>query len=215
MLPTGPQATSGNAERSVRCLLDARQSSRCGRAAALGFTLIELILVMSILVIVLAVSSPSLSRFFRGRTLDSEAKRFLALTRYGQSRAVSEGIPAVLWIDPKQNEYGLRLDDSYVEQDTKELEYQIHTDLKVEVQQSAMAQRLAAVWKGRPGMGANLPKIRFTPDGFISQSSPEAIVFKQADEAEVWIAPDLNRLNYQIVTNQTQLLQAQMSRNMR
>src|SRR5207249_2115896 len=56
-----------------------------------AFTLIELILVMALLAIVLAVSAPALSTFFQGRTLDSEVRRFLSLTRYGQSRAVSEG----------------------------------------------------------------------------------------------------------------------------
>ena len=39
-----------------------------------AFTLIELILVMALLVIVMAVSAPALSNFFRGRTLDSEAR---------------------------------------------------------------------------------------------------------------------------------------------
>lgn len=215
MSPTGPQATSGSAEPSGRRRgLELGPGPRLSGVGRPGFTLIELILVMSILVIVLAVSSPSLSRFFRGRTLDSEAKRFLALTRYGQSRAVSEGVPAVLWIDAKLGAYGLKLDDSYVDQDTKELEYQVHTDLKVDVQQSAAAQKLGTVWKGRGGIGANLPKIRFTPDGFISLSSPEVVVFKQADQAEIWIAPDLNRVNYQIVTNQVQLQQMQISRNM-
>jgi type II secretion system protein H len=209
MSPTGHNPTRSSAERRGRgCKLAVRRGLKRGFAAAPGFTLIELILVMSILVIVLAVSSPSLSRFFRGRTLDSEAKRFLALTRYGQSRAVSEGVPAELWIDAKQGEYGLRLDSSYVDQDTKELRYQVHTDVKVDVQQSTTAQKLATVWKGRPGLGANVPKIRFTPDGFISPSSPDVVAFKQGDEAEIWIGPDLRRVNYQILTNQVQLLQA-------
>src|SRR5689334_18148384 len=53
-----------------------------------AFTLIELILVMALLAIVMAVSAPALSNFMRGRTLDSEARRFVSLTRYGQSRAV-------------------------------------------------------------------------------------------------------------------------------
>ena len=60
-----------------------------------GFTLLELILVMATLAIVLSVAAPSLARFFRGRSLDSEARRFLTLTRYGQSRAVAEGEPMV------------------------------------------------------------------------------------------------------------------------
>src|SRR5262249_21799177 len=73
-----------------------------------GFTLIELMLVMALLAVVLAVSAPSLSKFFKGRTLDSEARRFVSLTRYGQSRAVSEGVPMMLWIDPKERTYGLQ-----------------------------------------------------------------------------------------------------------
>ena len=55
-----------------------------------GFTLIELILVMAIMLVVLAVASPALSNFFRGRTLDSEARKMLSMTRYGQERAVTQ-----------------------------------------------------------------------------------------------------------------------------
>src|SRR6185295_17984721 len=63
---------------------------KCRAAAANGFTLIELILVMAILTIAVSITAPALSNFFHGRTLDSEARRMLALTRQGQSRAVSE-----------------------------------------------------------------------------------------------------------------------------
>jgi len=49
------------------------------RFSAQAFTLIELMLVMAILLIVLAVSFPSLRGFFRGRNLDNEARRFLSL----------------------------------------------------------------------------------------------------------------------------------------
>src|ERR1051325_11002931 len=87
-------------------------------SGARAFTLIELILVMAMLLIVLAVSFPSLKGFFRGRDLDSEARRFLSLTRYGQSRAVSEGVPMVLWIDAQQKTYGLRAQTGYADTDT-------------------------------------------------------------------------------------------------
>src|SRR2546421_9923316 len=89
------------------------------RVAKAAFTLIELILVMAMLLIVLAVSAPALSNFFRGRTLDSEARRFLSLTRYGQSRAVSEGGPMVLWIDAKNGTYGLQEEASYAQADPR------------------------------------------------------------------------------------------------
>src|SRR5215208_532805 len=58
-----------------------------------GFTLIELILVLGLLLIVAGISYPTLKNFFRGRALDSEARRFLSLTRYAQSRAAAEGLP--------------------------------------------------------------------------------------------------------------------------
>jgi prepilin-type N-terminal cleavage/methylation domain-containing protein len=48
-----------------------------------AFTLIELILVMALLSIVLAVSAPALSGFFRGRTADAAARRLVSLIRYG------------------------------------------------------------------------------------------------------------------------------------
>lgn len=166
-----------------------------------GFTLIELILVMTMLVILLAVVAPSLSQFFRGRTLDSEAKRFLALTRYGQSRAVSEGVPMFLWIDPTQKEYGLRADSSYLEQDDKLLQYQWDPDLEVEVEQSAMSRKLTSLWKGDPTLGKNMSKIRFGPDGFISESSPERVVFRDRDKSEIWVGENEDRLKYEIETN--------------
>lgn len=167
-----------------------------------GFTLIELILVMAILVVLLGVSAPSLSRFFRARTLEAEAKRFLALTRYGQSRAVSEGLPIVLWIDSQQAAYGLQADSSYEEEDPKQLAYALHDDVQVEVHQSTIAQRQAALWRETGGPAARLPKIRFTPDGFISESSPEFIVFRQKTDGEIWIGARPNALNYAVQTNQ-------------
>src|SRR5437763_11469882 len=91
-------AKARRAQRGI-CQAAMRVHSRplavSGRRA---FTLIELILVMALMSIVIALIAPSLSNFFRSRTLDSEARRFVSLTRYVQSRAVSEGIPMMVWI---------------------------------------------------------------------------------------------------------------------
>src|SRR6516162_6663029 len=66
-----------------------------------AFTLIELILVLALLVIITSIAAPTMSRFIRGRALDSEAQRMMALMHAAQSRAVSEGAPMMLWLDEK------------------------------------------------------------------------------------------------------------------
>ena len=78
-----------------------------GAARQQAFTLIELILVLTLLAILTSLAAPSLSSFFRGRALDSEARQLLSLTHAGQSRAVSDGFPMLLWIDLPGHAYGL------------------------------------------------------------------------------------------------------------
>jgi type II secretion system protein H len=165
-----------------------------------GFTLIELILVMALLTIVLSVGAPALARFFRGRTLDSEARRFLSLTRYGQSRAVSEGVPMVLWIDAEQGLYGLEAEVGYLDEDRKAVEFMLHEDLLVEVEQ-AEVRPLSSQWNRPTRRADSLPEIRFTPDGFISETSPDAVLIREGEERAVWIAQSRNRLHYEIQTN--------------
>ncbi len=72
------------------------------------FTLIELILVLALLVVITSIAAPAMSRFIRGRALDSEARRLAALMHAAQSRAVSEGAPMMLWVDEKTGGYGAR-----------------------------------------------------------------------------------------------------------
>jgi len=59
-----------------------------GRIHGQAFTLIELILLMALISIVISLVAPRLAAFFHGRSLDSEARQLLALSRHGQSRAV-------------------------------------------------------------------------------------------------------------------------------
>jgi type II secretion system protein H len=170
-----------------------------------AFTLIELILVMAMLSIVLSLAGPSLARFFRGRGLDSEARRFLALTRYGQSRAVSEGIPMLLWIDEQQRRFGLEAESSYLEEkDTKSKEYELSDSLQIEVEMP-LTRVLTTQWKGTGQIKTSQRVIRFTPDGFITDTSPDYVVLRQVREGEeeaVFIGRNRNRLNYEIQTNE-------------
>lgn len=172
------------------------------RLACRGFTLIELILVMALLLIVLAVSAPQLQRFFKGRNLDSEARRFLSLTVYGQSRAISEGVPMLLWMDPRQGTYGLRAASGYMDPDAKAVEFTLDPNLRMEVTQPFQSTSLQPVLSDR--MVGNLPSIRFTPDGFIADGSPAEVLIIQEDKARQ--APDdiiaavqsTNRLRYEL-----------------
>ena len=84
-----------------------------------GFTLIELILVLALLVIITSIAAPAMSRFIRGRALDSEARRLSALMHAAQSRAVSEGMTMMLWVDEKAGAYGLEAETSGQNGDTK------------------------------------------------------------------------------------------------
>src|SRR5207245_10774215 len=106
-----------------------------------AFTLIELILVMAMLAIVISVALPSLKGFFRGRNLDSEARRFLSLTRYGQSRAVSEGVPMVLWIDARRGAYGLQQQAGYTDGDSNAVSFALSEDVRVDVQVPAVGMQ--------------------------------------------------------------------------
>src|ERR1044071_9549164 len=103
-------------------------SLKCAKA----FTLIELILVMTILAIAVSITAPALANFFRGRTLESEARRLLGLTRQGQSRAVSEGVPMELWLDAAQGAYGLEAEPSYQPSDSKAVPLSLDQNLRSE-----------------------------------------------------------------------------------
>ncbi len=187
-----------------------------------GFTLIELVVVMTLLTVVFAVISPSLAQFFRGRDLNSEANRLLSLTRYGQSRAVSEGIPMVLWIDKQRGQYGLQAEATFVPDDSQKEQFSVAANLQLDVQQPFVSNTSGQWWQmmssgslqsilwGQPQdtSGSSLPRIRFTPDGQISATSPEAISIRDTrDKAgkPIWVARSRSGLSYEIRTDTQQM----------
>ncbi len=172
-----------------------RPSSRASRVRA--FTLIELILVMAMLLTVIAIAAPTLAHFFHGRVLDSEARRFLSLTRYAQSRAVSEGVPMSLWIDTQEGTYGLQTEANYLDNDTHAVQFEMSKDLKIEVTAAPSVNGVPGVAQAQAGVTS----IRFLPDGFLSDTSPESVILRQGEIDLVAIAQSRNRLNYEIQTN--------------
>jgi type II secretion system protein H len=171
-----------------------QRSSESSRA----FTLIELILVMTLLMIVIAVSAPSLQRFFRGRNLDSEARRVYGLTMYAQNRAVSEGIPILVWFNARQKAYGMRAASSYLWDDPRAIEFTMDRDLKMEVRnQQLMNGNLITPFVDRTV--GNLPTIRFRPDGSIAETSPASIIIIQGQNDAVAIGLNTNNVRYEIL----------------
>src|SRR5947209_4409016 len=99
---------------------------------------------MTVLTIAVSVTAPALANFFRGRSLDSEARRLLGLTRQGQSRAVSEGVPMELWLDAAQGTFGLEAEPSYEPSDPKAVTLTLDKDMQIEVGASRPAKTAAA-----------------------------------------------------------------------
>ncbi len=209
MIRTQPVRTGNPATRRVR--------------AARAFTLMELILVMMLLVIVVSITGPSLSAFFKGRVVDNEVRRFIALTRYAQSRAVSEGVPMIVWVDEKERKYGIGIEDSFVdadEEDGQAKTYDLAEGLEIEVVRSAVLQvenasgntgtaasedlaAAVAAEAARADAEGDQVNIRFTPDAFLGDHVPEAVIIRDRNrkENESWLAPNRNRIVYEVQTN--------------
>lgn len=155
---------------------------------------------MTLLLIVAGVAFPTLKNFFHGRALDSEVRRFLSLTRYAQSRAVSEGIPMVLWLDARGGTYGLQTEAGYLELDARAVEYELDEDLSFDVSQPPVAALISP--RNRSVIqAANLPAIRFSPDGSIGETSPEYVRFQETrtgPEGAIWVAQVPHRHGFEI-----------------
>lgn len=195
------QAPGETAPGVLRCRMPLHGACHSRNA----FTLVELMLVMTLLTVVLSVAAPTLSRFFHGRVIDSEARRLLSLTRAGQSRAISEGVPMVLWVDEKNNEYGLESESSYDDLDDKAREFAVDPKLGMESVNPILGSRNATLSPplSNSGLAAksrkrNIPFIRFQPDGSVSLDSLRAVRLVGRDEESIYVAQSRNRLNYEI-----------------
>jgi prepilin-type N-terminal cleavage/methylation domain-containing protein len=177
----------------------ASRQSNITPAAARAFTLIELIFVLVLLAICALFVATNMSGFFRGRALNSESRRMLSLTHYGQSRAVSEGVPMVLWIDVKTSSYGLTALSSFndAEGDPHATTYVTDSTLTLDIP-AGNAPDVSEQDDEKLGLPEGLAALRFNPDGFIDPSSVHKITIRQGMEAALDLVPMLNGLGYEI-----------------
>ena len=154
-----------------------------------AFTLIELILVLALLVIITSIAVPAMSRFIRGRALDSEARRLSALMHAAQSRAVSEGMPMMFWVDEKAGAYGLAAETSGQNGDAKAEDLTVDSTLQITVLNVAT---------GAQTTFKNLPAIRFLADGTVDENSPQALELQDSDGFARWLVETKTRTGYEI-----------------
>ena len=161
-----------------------RKNRRCRRA----FTLVEMILVMAMLVVAVSIIAPNLAGFVRARALDSEARRLVAMMNAAKARAVSEGMPMMLWLDEKNNNYGLEAETPAQKTD-------------VDAESFPADPNVAMAVMNLSGSGTtfnNLPAIRFLPDGTVDENSPQTVKLTGAGGSALWLLESADRTGYEI-----------------
>jgi prepilin-type N-terminal cleavage/methylation domain-containing protein len=167
-----------------------------------GFTLIELILVLMVIVIGVSFIAPHLGGFFRGRTMQSEARQIISMAHGAQSRAVSGGVPVILWFDKDKNTYGFEEEPGYTDKDPKAEEYPLNENLKIEIPEddNTIAQPMSE--SDNPHM--NLPHITFLPDGTIADGSPRTIKLVDNNGPTLSVTQTKDRNQYEVATTTEQ-----------
>jgi len=167
-----------------------------------AFTMVELVVVMTIMAVVIGVAAPNLKAFMRGRSQEDEARRFLSLTRYGSSRAETEGVPVDLWINVRQGTYGMAACRGYTETKTNNATFTVDKDVEIQVSQPRGILTQSNFWTPfNLPRGGGMATIRFQPDGFISDFSPQYVKFTQGQVPEIWIMEYSNHMRYDIDLN--------------
>jgi len=166
-------------------LATGQNNPRCRRA----FTLIELILVLALLVIITSIATPAMANFIRGRAMDSEARRMIALMHAAQSRAVSEGLPMVLWVDEKQSAYGMQAETMGQTGDPKAENLSVDSTLQIAVLNAGM---------GTPTTFNNLSAIRFLADGTVDENSPQTLQLTDSAGVSRWLVEMRDHMGYEI-----------------
>ena len=154
-----------------------------------AFTLIELLLILAMLVIITSLAAPAVANFIRGRALDSEGRRLFALMHAAQSRAVSEGLPMILWVNEKQNAYGVQAETPGKNGDPDAETLPLDSTLTIAVQNGSVMT---------PTTFNNLPAIRFQPDGTVDINSPQVLQLTDSAGFSRWLVESESRTGYEV-----------------
>jgi len=109
--------------------------------------------------------------------------------RAGQSRAVSEGVSVVLWIDEAKSQYGIELETPDQKGDPKPHSFTADENVQLAVVQTGA---------GTPTTFNELPAIRFLADGSVDENSPATLQLTDAAGGRLWLIEATDRRNYEI-----------------
>ena len=163
-----------------------------------AFTLVELLLVLALLAIGASLSAPQLAAFFRGRTLDNEARRLLSLTHLGAARAAAEGRPISLWFDPPSGRYGLTAFDDARSPDTRAQTFTLDPELQLVLSFTGEAPPYADPLFLTSDRTAT-PGIRFEPDGTLDSGSLQRVTLRQGTSTAIDLALTDDGLRYELL----------------
>ena len=173
--------------------------SRCPGA----FTLVEMVIVMTLMVVVISVAAPSFGAFMHGHNTDNEAQRFLSLTHYASSRAINEGLPMDLGVNIKQGKYWVAACGGYTETHTNLVGFNLDSSVAIHIDPpiNGLPTTQSNAWTPYTTLrGAALPFIRFQPDGFISDTSSSTVKFRQSsgNDLETWVVENSDHRRYDL-----------------
>ena len=157
-----------------------------------AFTLVELVLVMALLVVMLGLAIPSLSRSMRGRSLMAEATRLLGATEYARDEATSKGVPMVVWIDMTEGRFGVKPKTGYEDSGARTKEFALTGGV-----QFGQLQSLKAA-------GGETDAAEFQPDGTLDPSSQASISLVDRSNSTAGIQQTKDAYGYEIVKDTQQ-----------
>ena len=181
-----------------------------GHFAKGGFTLVELILVMALLVVFLGIIVPTVSRSLRQRNLEQEAARLLALTEYGRDEAASQGVPMDVWIDVDSKTFGVEPKPGYTGATARAKSYRLNDDMHFDPVAGGLTVRpgtgagvTTSAQQAQPTHGG-ITAAEFAPDGTLSTGSVASIRLADRTNNGVSVTQTADGYGYEIVKDAAQ-----------
>ena len=147
---------------------------------------------MALLVTLLALAVPSLSRSLRQRNLEQEASRLLALTEYGRDESAARGVPVTVWLNPDDGRFGAEVKKGFDADAMRPKEYTLNgADLRFDPPEGGIASSVQ-------GHGFNVAE--FAPDGTLDPASVATVrITDAARHSAISLAQTADGYGYQIV----------------